>query len=614
MNRLNLKFSLISLFIFFIIWFVVLIIYPYQNEIYFEKYHLRKNPIDGTEFARILNKKSHELSTKVLVSLKSGFASFQNAYSEFKDIPLNQLDEYWNESDYFDSNTHSFQAHSMFILEDVRRASSSINDFLLAKSILFSWIENNKRFNPFQSAYSWGDHSTANRLINVLNFYNLTKNNISYSQNEVEQIKNFSSRSIAFLLNDKNYVRNNNHGIFQDLAVLYAGLSLELPKIVVLKATKRFVEQIHNGFSLLAIHKENSPAYHQHVRKLTEITLNIVQLLNTNNKYSLDKQIYSIENKLKKIIKAESYFTFGDYLPSVGDTTNRMMAEVPDIESKYVVIDQESGFGVIKIDDLKLLIRATGSWKTHKHKDEVSFILNYRGKNIVSETGFLSYKNNERILTNARKSHNSPLFYDDAGTLIEYKCYFSKHLIYEDVRIELECSSNDELLFIRNFIISAKGLKIEDEIVGKVKVSKQYLYFDPYSYCVEKNKVLCELIVDERVKYKNVEGQIAQPYRGMKDYKIVKFEDIHNSNSFEIAIYGNNISLGKSNSYINYIVGNIEHPKLLIFYNYRVYIIAALFVLYICAMILILIFPFFRLTGLLCLKLVFTIPVWYYFI
>ena len=160
------KLGCLNLFLFFLfsIWFMAI---PYINEyvssrtIKVSKLAIEKPSLD---FLFSLSDKSKEKMLQDARLALLGKYSFQNKTSEYTTVKEGDLAETWNSGHYilrktkFDSNTHAFQAHSLFLLSDLIYAyNTTENKQYLTKGIelFISWYENNPRYNLLPSHYSW---------------------------------------------------------------------------------------------------------------------------------------------------------------------------------------------------------------------------------------------------------------------------------------------------------------------------------------------------------------------------------------------------------------------------------------------------------------------------
>lgn len=164
----------------------------------------------------------------------------------------------------------SWQLHSLPFLRDLIFAHSQTSDakyidtaFLLIKN----WFENNTS-DPLPSPFSWNDHSTAFRLVNLSCYFVYI---FKYAPAEIHQLEFISllaDRHIQVLSCEDFYVKGTNHGLDQAFALYRASLifnflkSSDSTKSI---ALTRLKYELNKSFSAEHVHIENSPEYHYYI-------------------------------------------------------------------------------------------------------------------------------------------------------------------------------------------------------------------------------------------------------------------------------------------------------------------------------------------------------------
>ena len=425
----------VNLFLFFIftVWFVF---FPYVKEYIFSdsvSVNTNYSTSDSYDFYFSLNDKGLEkMERDSSLALLNRF-SFQNTSSNYRLIKEEDLNDVWNSGHYFfkgkgfDSNTHAFQAHSLFLLSDLSYAFSVTKniEYLDQGGVLFkSWFDNNPRFNFFPSHYSWGDHTVALRLINVVSFFSYLNSISVYNIDKTLKSKfnKFLTQHIAFLLQNNNYSFKNNHGIFQDVAVLYAAQYLNNNSEIVEYASRRLLDQVKITYSSNGMHLENSPGYH----------IKITELISRVFSFDLKENVYlkEVQELIKKATKLNYLLLDNENIVvPIGDTAypvKQFNTEVPSTDYFHIK-DNESGSFIYKDNEVYFFAKSTGVLDTHSHQDDGSFVMGFDSGLIISEVGFLDYTNSKkRKLSKGRYSHNSLLVFDEVGSLLDTYCFIKK--------------------------------------------------------------------------------------------------------------------------------------------------------------------------------------------
>ncbi|MDO5852312.1 MAG: heparinase II/III family protein [Methanobacteriaceae archaeon] len=89
----------------------------------------------------------------------------------------------------------------------------------MAEKLILSWIDYSQSSeNRSSNSMIWNDHGAALRTENII-YYTLTADKAEYLNKDTKNIiVELLNRHAEFLLDDSNYTKNHNHGIFQDRA------------------------------------------------------------------------------------------------------------------------------------------------------------------------------------------------------------------------------------------------------------------------------------------------------------------------------------------------------------------------------------------------------------
>lgn len=260
---------------------------------------------------------------------------------------------------------------------------------------------------PFEEkSMTWHDETVAKRLNNFLYFQKTCKDTL----NEETTVKLWrSSYSMASLMTYTNfYSGENNHGMFQDEAILDFSTYFYTPEMVKI-ASQRLFEYFSNNFSEEGVHLENSPHYHFDIMK---------SIINILDKYKQDK--FSYYTKLRVIYEKSAEFAKlillpDGKMPAIGDSSQIKV----DLDSFYnkALLERanktrgnffKSGYDIVKNENTYLCMRGGYYKDYHHHDDDMSFWL-YKNGNIFIEAGPYGYQDDHYYTHYVRglRAHNT---------------------------------------------------------------------------------------------------------------------------------------------------------------------------------------------------------------
>lgn len=332
--------------------------------------------------------------------------------------------------------------------------------------------------NKLSNKYVYCDHSVALRTENLLYFAKTCNSHAFWGKEMFDLIESILFENGNWLSNEKNYSKVHNHGIMQDKALLQLGFCMQNSNWIEL-AKKRLEEQKNTAFNEEYVHVENSPYYAQIVRK---IFLELADFLESNN----DEFGKLLRNDMEKV---QEYINWAikpnGIVSQVGDSINpvgvlyadkaKQKRHTEDIHAIYPVTGQyfyRYSFDESPQNDTWKFIKSGYTSTTHKHADDLSFMLYSRGYEIFTDSGIYGYVKNvyRRYFTSAL-AHNSIIVdnqsYDVKNEnsrffgLSEYELseYFDRVTLfnnaYNGVKIQRDFCSCGDLTVIYDFIESS---------------------------------------------------------------------------------------------------------------------------------------------------------------
>ncbi|GJI57620.1 heparinase II/III family protein [Bacillus altitudinis] len=337
----------------------------------------------------------------------------------------------WKENPYNDI-TWCFYLHSLDIVAYLMHAyeiNPELKYLEKAKEIINSWILTNPSKEEQVSKFAWKDHSVANRIVNIIHFWTNYKNSSIFDESFAEIITQTLIKHGDYLEDDKNHTFINNHGIFQDRSLIE--LSLVFPHLSnsnrwYSKAINRFMQHAKKDVAPSGVHLEHSAAYHI-------VVMNLFKSINEFLKYhkkevsELSFLIYKMEDYLAYVVKPDGKIPMtGDSGPdgitylSTDNITNPTLlytrtkgrtGKQPDIDKVYT----DAGISIFRNnwdynnDQLYLKFLAGFHSRTHKHADDLSFLLSIGETDFFVDSGKYNYqeKDSYRKYFRSSKAHNT---------------------------------------------------------------------------------------------------------------------------------------------------------------------------------------------------------------
>lgn len=416
--------------------------------------HFEIASISITDLDKLPFRNAQENALNISENALKNIYSFQNATSDFP-VFSTCIDSVWGANFY--NRSHLLYTQTISILENLAHAHHLTGNTAFlekGKEIVLSWSKMNspKHFGNFRNA--WGDHVSAERIINIICFVGYSQNYIHYSVAEKKTIQRILEQSYYYLSCNNNYTFNHNHGLIQDLALCLLINNMSIEDRDYSRVQNRFKRQISYLISEQGIETENSTNYQFF---LNDLIKSILLFLPENIKNEQENTVKEKINLLAENIGA--FYDFNNNINPMGDTIVENFQIIDSLQNEYAITDQQAGFSILKENHLYLAIRASGSNKTHKHHDELSYIFSLGSKMLTTEAGFLNYEKDKRTdFTVSPQGHNSILpfsFLDNyrKNFMCVIKNYIDSRLIYYN---ELEAKSGKNSIS-RSFFIDKKN-------------------------------------------------------------------------------------------------------------------------------------------------------------
>ena len=335
-----------------------------------------------------------------------------------------------------------------------------------AKIYIHSWIEFST--NNDGSNMVWYDHPTAQRIQVIIFYLYLAQNKHDIDEKLFINVLKYHSR---FLADSTNY-RRNNHGLMMDRSLMILGNILENSEIFNI-GYYRSIDTFWHSYSYTGLHLENSPEYHNMV---TNMYIELQRYLSRSGK-TYGKTIVSYLNQATRL---KNVFTKPNkIIPSIGDSGHGSVK----INKEYKnLIDYAAGLSIIQQEENEYFLTFISGYSsiTHKHFDDLSFNLFYKGKDFFVDPGKFSYsKHPYRNYVKSYKGH-SGVFINNKNYVISddnrlNKKAYTDHHFENDKYILIKGKNNSynegEISRTIIFIKSEQVTIILDEVLAHEKIN-----------------------------------------------------------------------------------------------------------------------------------------------
>lgn len=316
-----------------------------------------------------------------------------------------------------DKRSHERFLHGFIFFNDWYRtilADPDLRDVACKASlkIVDSWITFDLTSGT-EARMAYHDETTAQRLINLLQLDAVISK--TYPEESSGLLRPLMDRTANLLTEPGFHSAGNNHGMFQDLALLYYSVLVDWITPTVREqylslAFSRLMDYFSSCFTNEGVHRENTPTYHLMVSR----HLSVVHRL---SKAAGHMHANFYEHLLAK---AESYATHAlmpnGLYPPVSDTTQRSVNNEGALNvfkspeflyaassgrqgrapAERTLVLPESGYMIYRSswadpDATYAFFSAAYNADYHKHSDDLSLYLRSKGIDLLSESGPYSY-------------------------------------------------------------------------------------------------------------------------------------------------------------------------------------------------------------------------------
>lgn len=330
---------------------------------------------------------------------------------------------------------HSFDFCPLLVSSYVEKRDTKYINIIF--ELLDSWKSHFIDKNFPEEIFSWNDHASANRLLNLtyLLFFLLRQ---PYDNKEkIDFLKNIVLCHIVVLSCRNFYSFHTNHGLFQAHHTYVASTLLrhDIDSCNFQEINfRRMAEEFNFSFTNEAVHKENSPEYHFVIFK------NFLQFNDSLKQLELDKKEF-IDDVNQFALGALKFLAYAikpnGFLPTMGDTEEKQLDNLPSLKDNqnypfYLYAQSkasqgsplpyiacafaEAGYFFIKTnysevdynDQFYLAAKSGFLSKYHRQDDDCHFVLSAFDDDWLVDGGLYRHEHHDPIreFMRSRYSHN----------------------------------------------------------------------------------------------------------------------------------------------------------------------------------------------------------------
>ncbi len=330
---------------------------------------------------------------------------------QFGDIPFKDGQVWRTEMD----RSRARFVHGFLFLADWPTHVTTSKDPRAAATFALSLTRQWQQFFPHavdDTTMAYHDESTAQRL--TFHLALLPAFEAHLDSEDLEWYRGFLDRTAELLKRDDFHAGVNNHGMFQDLALVnYAGLASWRPhpdrSELLGVGLARLKTYFLACFTDEGVHVENTPTYHVMVARFVREYVEVLEAVGHEDAPIFEALMRELSLYATHAVMPNGVFppvsdtqqvslvsaarsVFGDPAFTYAATQGRS-GERPD---RRVLVLPRSGYAIYRSawgdpDATYLFFQAAYNNGYHKHADENSFVLRSRGHDLISEAGPFGY-------------------------------------------------------------------------------------------------------------------------------------------------------------------------------------------------------------------------------
>ena len=306
------------------------------------------------------------------------------SYGEKISIPV----DWTSKSFIFEKN--GYKTNGFIFLDNVVREYILTKDqelMTILKAYVADWIRQNPSY--VAKTWPWYDDAIGRRVQRMSYYY--SEFGECFDAGEIAELRRSLDMQAHVLLDDSCYRFKHNHGMFMDLALIcYALLVCDdsaFKEQCLDKACERMLAYFEYVFTDDGVHKEHSPSYAREVSHVAAVVSRVMMDVRPRFANSIFKYGECASKWLTALTMPNGVH------PSIGDSPYLKYDALPPED----VVFKHGGYAVFRSSwtdpaDVAtwILFMAATHNGTHKHSDDLSFLL-YHGGDLIVEAGYRNY-------------------------------------------------------------------------------------------------------------------------------------------------------------------------------------------------------------------------------
>jgi hypothetical protein len=337
-------------------------------------------------------------------------------FPKLPNVQVNALEDLWEMKFESAPSTYALYVYALYPVSyllnayEATRGSDYLEKAVALVNSFIDWeLKSEKGIDNKRKQVLFGDHAVSNRT-QVLCYLACC---LKEAGREIpNSVKAALLRNGSWLADIENY-SHYNHGLMMDLALLglvntYQGLMSDFPNslsewaILKISLVRRLRQSVARDLTEDGVHIENSPGYHFWMLGFLERITPALE--------NFDRELYLQVQKLQK--KANDYAAYitrpDGTVPALGDThAGVRYRSRKGLGSKFFKHANQVVFRSPQ-DDVWAHLMSGYRTHVHKHSDNGSFTMQYKGEDLLVDPGFLNYENTEESrLMKSASFHNT---------------------------------------------------------------------------------------------------------------------------------------------------------------------------------------------------------------
>lgn len=279
--------------------------------------------------------------------------------------------------------------------------------------VLSAWLDGYGSSRPADAPMSWHDETTAQRVLNVLSFVESCRWDLPDGVDQL--VRDVLEPAAALLFAQDFHETGNNHGMFQDLALLHYAALTPYPTEaqrhrMAARAISRLDDYFSASFTAEGVHVENSPSYHLMASHYLKQFAELLEKMNHPRAHRFHGMVdHAGEYATHSVMPNGVHPPISDTKQrQLGSTVHGRLFEAPAYRfavtagaegqepTKRTLVLPGSGYAMHRSswgDPLATFVFFSAAYNAdyHKHSDDLSIHLRSRGHDLLCESGPYGY-------------------------------------------------------------------------------------------------------------------------------------------------------------------------------------------------------------------------------